>query len=530
VIGGTAGGAVILDGTSLVDSDFANMFQANAKTLTMRTETGVSVEVGLNAKGSGLTRINMAGGDDQIDARAFAGTLTVSGGGGNDLIRTSFAALSDLTFTGAAGDDTLQIVGSDARAITTLKGDFEALVLNAGNNFVVLGNDAGLSTIYGGSAYDTISMLSNTTGIHFVVDADKLGALSGFDSLNGGSGSDTLGFSSSPTGGNFVDTQFTRIGLKNLTGGSGGEIENLVTYSDPTTGFGGSTYTLGSISDNAGISKVFFHEGDTVDASGRQAVTSKAVNFVFTDPNVIGTATITGTGQTDTLTAKSDVATNFTIADADFAGVSDLEIFVFENSNASSGVNLEIGSNVENSGITTFIGGTGSDTFDVSGYTLDSSIVGGVGGDSIIGGAGKDVLLGTSAAAFGVGEKDTLTGGLGNDNFILGDATNAYYNTSASAGDFALITDFTAGDIIQLKDLAAVNRPTLPAVNSFGYLFGGDFYTVGALGAGVNSYLYADTNKTGIIDAGDNLIAAINRTAGSFVTNDLNNSSVFKFV
>jgi Ca2+-binding RTX toxin-like protein len=153
-----------------------------------------------------------------------------------------------------------------------------------------------------------------------------------------------------------------------------------------------------------------------------------------------------------------------------------------------------------------------------------------VGGDSIIGGAGKDVLLGTSAAAFGVGEKDTLTGGLGNDTFILGDATNAYYNTSASAGDFALITDFTAGDIIQLKDLAAVNRPTLPAVNSFGYLFGGDFYTVGALGAGVNSYLYADTNKTGIIDAGDNLIAAINRTAGSFVTNDLNNSSVFKFV
>jgi Ca2+-binding RTX toxin-like protein len=557
VIGGTIGGAVILDGTSLVDSDFANMFQANAKTLTMRTETGVSIEVGLNAKGSGLTRINMAGGDDQIDTRAFAGTLTVSGGGGNDLLRTSFAALSDLTFNGTAGDDTLQIVGSDARAITTLKGDFDALVLNAGNNFVVLGNDAGLSTIYGGGGYDTISMLSNSTGIHFVVDADKLGALSGFNSLNGGSGSDTLGFSSSPTGGNFVDTQFTRIGLRNLTGGSGGEIENLVTYSDPTTGFGGSTYTLGSISDAAGISKVFFHANDIVDASGRQAVTSKAMNFVFTDPTVIGTATITGTGQNDTLTAKSDVATNFTIFDADFADVSDLEIFVFENSNASSGVNLEIDLNVENSGITTFIGGTGSDTFDASGggYTLDSSIVGGAGGDSIIGGSGKDALLGgegsdnirggagadsilgTSAVVFGAGEKDTLTGDGGKDSFILGDATNAYYNSSASAGDFVLITDFTAGDdIIQLKDLAAVNRPTLPAVNAFGYLFGdaspaGDIYKVGTFGAiGVNSYLYADTNKTGIIDAGDNLIAAINSTGGPLSTNDLNDSTIFKFV
>lgn len=538
VIGGTAGGAVILDGTSLVDSDFSNMFQANAKTLTMRTETGVSVAVGLNAKGSGLTRINMAGGDDQIDARAFAGTLTVSGGGGNDLIRTSFAALSDLTFTGATGDDTLQIVGSDARAITTLKGDFEALVLNAGNNFVVLGNDAGLSTIYGGSGYDTISMLSNTTGIHFVVDADKLGALSGFDSLNGGSGSDTLGFSSSPTGGSFVDSQFTRIGLRNLTGGSGGEIENLVTYSDPTTGFGGSTYTLGSISDNAGISKVFFHAADQVDASGRQAGTSKAVNFVFTDPTVIGTATVRGTGRTDTLTAMSDVATHFTIVDADLTNVSNLEIFVFENSNASSGVNLQLGLEVGGAGITTFIGGTGSDTFDASGggYSLNASIVGGAASDEITGGTGNDTLCGTSATVFGAGEIDTLTGGLGNDTFILGDATNAYYNTSASAGDFALITNFAAGDIIQLKDLAAVNRPTLPAVNAFGYLFGdaspaGDIYNVGTFGAiGVNSYLYADTNKTGDIDAGDNLIAAINNAGGSFVTLDLNDSTMFRFV
>ena len=355
-----------------------------------------------------------------------------------------------------------------------------------------------------------------------------------------------------------MDTQFTRIGLRNLTGGSGGEIENLVTYSDPITGFGGSTYTLGSISDTAGISKVFFHANDQVDASGRQAVTSKAMNFVFTDPTAIGTATITGTVQTDTLTAKSDVATSFTITDADFAGVSALEIFVFENSEASSGVNLEIGSNVENSGITTFIGGTGSDTFNASGggYALDSRIVGGAGGDEISGGLGKDVLvggegsdnmsggdgedsiLGTSAAVFGAGEKDTLTGGGDNDTFILGDATNAYYNSSPVAGDFALITDFTPGDdIIELKDLAAVNKSTDPLnPNVFGYLFGdaspaGDIYKVGTFGAiGVNSYLYADTNKTGLIDAGDNLIAAINRTGGSFVTSDLNDSTVFKIV
>lgn len=533
VFGGTAGGSVILDGTSLVDSDFVNMYQANARTLTMRTETGVSVEVGLNAKGSGLTRLNMAGGDDQIDAKAFVGTLAVSGGGGNDLALTSFAALSDLTFTGATGDDTLKIVGSDARAITGLKGDFDALVLNAGNNFVVLGNDAGLSTIYGGSGYDTFSMMSNTTGIHFVVDASKLGALSGFNSLNGGSGSDTLGFSSSPTGGNLVDAQFTRIGLSNLTGGSGGEIENLVTFSDPSTGLGGSTYTLGSISDNAGITKVFFHANDKVDASGRQATRSKAVNFVCTDPTVIGTATIKGTVKNDTLTAKSDVATNFTIVDGDLANVSNLEVFIFENSADTSGVNLELGLNANDSGITTLIGGTGNDTFAASGvgYTLHASIVGGAGNDSIIGGSGKDTLLGSSATFFGADEKDTLTGGGGNDMFILGDATNAYYTSKAGAGDFALITDFAAGDIFQLKNLSADNRTTPPApANTFGYLFGGDIYTVGNLGAGVNSYLYTDSNKTGIVDAGDNLIAAINSGAVALTTSDLNKSTIFGFI
>ncbi|MFM8982365.1 MAG: beta strand repeat-containing protein, partial [Spartobacteria bacterium] len=388
VVGGAAGGSVILDGISLIDSDFTNMFQANAGTLTMRTASGVSVELGVNAKGMGLNRLNMADGDDQIDVRAFAGTLTVSGGGGNDLVETSFAALADMTFLGSAGSDTLQLVGSDARAITTLKGDFDALVLNAGNNFVALGNEAGLSTIYGGGGFDTIHMLTNTTGIDVVMDSAKLGSSSGFASLNGGSGSDTLTLLNAP--GTFSDAHFTRIGLRNLTGGGGGEIENLVTYSDPTTGQGGSTYNLGFISDNAGISTVYFHENDIVDGSGRVGGSAKAIIFIVTDPNVIGTATITGTSQTDTLTAMADasVTTNFTITDNDLAGVTALEVFVFQNANSSSGVNLGMDLWADNAGITTFIGGTGNDTVDAAtggNYSLNSSMTGGAGDDSILG-------------------------------------------------------------------------------------------------------------------------------------------------
>jgi len=350
----------------LDDSAFANMFAANANKLTMRTASGVAVTLGGNAQFSGLTTLNLGGGDDQLDVTDFGGPLAVAGGGGADLVKTSFSAFSDLTFNGSA-NSTLQVVDSDARAITSLKGSFGALALNAGNNFVSLGNDAGLSTIYGGSGYDTFSMLSNTTGVHFVIDPNKLGSVSGFNSLNGGSGSDTLSFSTNPTGNTFSDSQFLRIGSKNLNAGSGGEIENLVTYADPITGKGGATYTLGQFSDNAGINTVFFHQDDSVDAEDRAAVSSKSVNFIFTDPNALGTSQITGSdhaGSNDTLTAKVVNAGNFTIRDVDFLNIRLVENFYFDTTNANGALDFEYGPNAYKSsnGIEKLVGNIGADT------------------------------------------------------------------------------------------------------------------------------------------------------------------------
>jgi Ca2+-binding RTX toxin-like protein len=366
VFGGASGGEVIVDGNSLDDSAFANMFAANAKKLTMRTASGVAVTLGGNAQFSGLTTLNLGGGDDQLDVTDFGGPLAVAGGGGGDLVKTSFSAFSDLTFNGSA-DSTLQVVDSDARAITSLKGSFGALALNAGNNFVSLGNDAGLSTIYGGSGYDTFSMLQNTTGVHFVIDPNKLGSVSGFNSLNGGSGSDTLSFSTNPTGNTFSDSQFLRIGLKNLNAGSGGEIENLVTYADPITGKGGAVYTLGQFSDNAGINTVFFHQDDTVNAEDRAAVSSKSVNFIFTDPNALGTSQITGSdhaGSNDTLTARVVNAGNFTIRDVDFLNIDLVENFYFDTTNANGALDFEYGPNAYNvsKGIKKLVGNIGADT------------------------------------------------------------------------------------------------------------------------------------------------------------------------
>jgi Ca2+-binding RTX toxin-like protein len=528
VIGSTAGGSVIIDGTSLADSAFANMFQANIKTLQMRNTSNNTVTLGENAKASGLDVLTMSEGNDTIDVRAFLGALAVSGGAGNDLLKTSFAALSDLTFTGGADNDTLQIEGSDARAITSLKGAFEALKLNGGNNFVVLGNDAGLSTIYGGGGADTISMFNNSTGINFVMDATILTAMPDAASLNGGSGSDTLSVTNVDAGiPGFIDAQFMRVGSSGWANGLGA-IENFVTDSG-----GGNTYDFGSSAYAAGIQTIYAHAGDQLDAGGfndsdplTPPADDRALNFVFSTVADFTTSTINGTTRTDTLTFTEDTQT---IDDTDIDSTGSFGVLVLAN--GSNDVTLD--DNAQDNELKTVIGGSGSDRFNTSGYTnlLNASLVGGAGNDSILAGAGADNLIGTNSTARGANEKDTLTGGGGNDLFVLGDATNAYYNTGVRANDYAVITDFSGGDKIQLTDLSVLYKPTAPLTNNYGYLAGAtDIYGVGALGVGVNSYIYADTDKSGSITTGDNLIAAVNSTAGALTNADLLLTTKFSIV
>ena len=90
----------------------------------------------------------------------------------------------------------------------------------------------------------------------------------------------------------------------------------------------------------------------------------------------------------------------------------------------------------------------------------DLVLWGTTGNDDINGNNGDDQLTGvlatgTSFAAMGGGQIDTLTGGNGADTFALGDARGVFYNDGNSknlgASDYALITDFMSGvDKLQL--------------------------------------------------------------------------------
>ena len=91
--------------------------------------------------------------------------------------------------------------------------------------------------------------------------------------------------------------------------------------------------------------------------------------------------------------------------------------------------------------------------------------------DLIVGTSGDDTISGvpTGSLLNGRGSYDTLTGNGGNDLFVLGTSSGVYYNDGQlgrSGGvDLATISDFSAGDRIQLKGAAADYRLSSSAIS-----------------------------------------------------------------
>jgi hypothetical protein len=561
VVGGSRGGSVSITDVSgaVTDIMFSNLYDAKISSVSY---SGASIELGENAMATGMSILNIT--ETEAYVWDFNAPLVINGMGTNSAERvfTSFAALANLTFNGGGGSDTLAIEFSDARVITSLKGDFDVLALDGGNNFVRLGNDAGLSVIVGGTGADTLNFSANTTGINFVMNASLMGATVDEALITGGSGSDMLTIEFGLTTANTLnDIQFTQTSLKTAIG------DTLNGFTTDTSEIGGvivgqNYYIFDEIFDATGISRIFAHNGDTLDAGGA----SGPLNFIlgeddFPDVEIIGTA------GDDTLTLNITTApSTVTIADSDFALQSSVEFLVLNSVDPTGKYHAEfdvaLEATAQAAGIRRVVGGNGGDSLDASSMTQAVTLSGGlnvrldkdsptsltilqdtlIGGsradslygdnfyDSLVGNNGADTLNGTSSTALGSNEIDTLTGGGGNDFFVLGDATNAYYNTGARASDYAVITDFSVGDKIQLKDLSALYAPALatpPVTNDYGYLIDtNDIHGVGALGVGVNSYLYADTDKSGTITTGDNLIAAINSTGGALTEVNATNFTI----
>jgi subtilisin family serine protease len=125
--------------------------------------------------------------------------------------------------------------------------------------------------------------------------------------------------------------------------------------------------------------------------------------------------------------------------------------------------------------------------------------------DTIVGTAYDDKLAGVPQSGKNPGRNsiDILTGGGGNDVFIFGDSRGAFYNdgSSSSSGtkDYGVITDFNAGDQIQLRS---------------GNYFLSALTINGRSGTGI----YLDTNGNRAFDSRDELIGLVQNVAPSSIT------------
>lgn len=95
----------------------------------------------------------------------------------------------------------------------------------------------------------------------------------------------------------------------------------------------------------------------------------------------------------------------------------------------------------------TIAGNSGANFLD--GWSGDDILIGRGGNDILVGNTGVDVLVGTDEFSRGFREVDRLTGGLNGDGFVLGDRSGSYYRAGGFA-DYAIITDFSSNDLIQL--------------------------------------------------------------------------------
>ena len=371
-------------------------------------------------------------GTANADTATYLGPLqwVAYGGGGGD--RLTGAANNDRLFgedgndilSGLGGDDELDggngldtLLGDDGNDTLRLGPGNDVLNGGAGDDLFIAGLNSGIDQIDGGLGFDTIRASANAVVLNITrtvgVEAIDASGYTGF-TLAGGASSETI---------NLAAIRLTGVAL--IDAGAGND---TVTGSD-----GNDTFLLG-----LGNDQYFGGTGDDV----------------FIGDAFSGADLINGGLGFDTIEAGAD---NVALNVARIVGIEAI------NANGRSGFTL--------------IGGTGSDTIDLSAVTLIgvSMIDGGAGNDTITGSSGDDRIIGGTGG-------DRLAGSGGRDVFIYNNITESGL-TSALRDQ---ILDFQSGsDLIDLSGIDADD--SLEGNQSFNFIGKQAFTGLGQLRIGVDS-------------------------------------------
>ena len=443
-------------------------------------------------------------GDDTLNG--LAGNDTLTGGYGNDILSggdgndTLAGGLGADTLTGGAGDDTFkfnsvaELLGTSNTspyndAITDLQiGDKIDLSAIPGLHYVGVGNDftgAGNEISFDSSSHSLgidingdqygeyrISLPSDVAVLEETTPGSRVFQAPASLTLNGTAGNDTL------TGGNGNDTLYGLAGNDTLNGGYGNDILSGGDGNDILVGGLGVDSMLGGAGNDRfkfnslaelGTSNTSPYNDNIADLQIGDKIDLSAIpglHFVGVGNNFTG-ADNEIQFQGKTLTIHTNGYSNYYLS---------TNASVLEETSPGSQV-FQIPANLTLNGTAgndTLNGGNGNDT--LNGLAGNDTLNGGYGTDTLNGGDGNDILNG------GLGE-DTLTGGAGSDTFAF---------SSSLEADYDYITDFAAGDKIDLSGIDA--NPVLPGDQAFSFIGASAFTgTPGELNYQYG-HLYGDLN------------------------------------
>lgn len=459
-------------------------------------------------------------GDDTLDGGLASDT--VLGGAGNDRFVINNDASRDLMI-GGAGVDTVDysVISNSVKVDLGISAEQKVVAVTYRSDTI-----REIENVVGGTVSDRLAgnsganVLDGNTGDDilsgFTGNDTLIGGL-GNDSLNGGDGFDYASYESASAGVN-IDLRsniLTHAGtvaavgtdvLINIEGliGSKSYIDTLVGNS-ATNALNGSNDSLADILLGLGGNDTYYvGNGDKVyetitttsgiNAGGVDTVICNYTSGTYTLGNFVenltlsGTGAINGTGNTLANKLLGNAAANILnggLGNDILIGGSGIDYADYLGTSAAVTVNLATGLAAGGAGndtlsqIENLRGGSGADV--LTGDNLANTLKGESGNDTLAGGDGNDVLIG------GLG-KDALTGGNGNDLFDF----NSLAEMGTTGTTWDVITDFAAGDRIDLSALDANTGTTANDTFSTIITVGGAF--TGAFGSGAGTLYFDSTN------------------------------------
>ena len=411
-----------------------------------------------------LTNVSLTGrGSDVLNSIEQA---QLTGGASGNVISASSFTAGSVTLDGADGDDTLiggshgdQLIGQDGDDVLNGRGDNDSLsggdgadrlqgggaadLLEGGDGQDTLSGQGGRDSLFGADGNDLLNGGDSPDTVIGGRGADELNGGNGGDLLNGSGGNDQLHGQSGPDrlfggagtdllvggegndkmlgqgsrdvieGGEGDDTLWGGPGNDQLLGGSGFDrlVESadvdLVLTSSLLVGLGTDVLVsletarlIGGMGDNDLDASAFPGSVTLIGASGNDRLTTAAGDDLLNGGN--GDDTFSSGSGLDSINGGNGFDRITSSGDGSYI-ITDSQVTASGTTHFSSVEAVDITS------------GAGDNLLDASGFSGDTTLIGGSGRDSLIGGSGNDLLNGN-------GGVDSVIGGPGNDRLHGGQA------------------------------------------------------------------------------------------------------------